>query len=187
MPQGRSQASFSALSRVSPVPRPLAENSSHGQILAMAPAVQQTLDAIAGRRLLLGMVFGHFGQAEGRGDGGVSKNARSLDTMTMTPITYGYARVSKVDNDSKTPRTWRPGCGSLMPTASTDRPGCRDLMSRVQLGDTIAVAFLDRFSRNFMVSIAILPVRRKSYVGRAFVRSRLSCYCAVHYMDPVHN
>ena len=29
------------------------------------------------------------------------KNARFLDTMTMIPITYGYARVSKADDDSK--------------------------------------------------------------------------------------
>ena len=30
-----------------------------------------------------------------------------------------------------------------------NRPGWQDLMSRVQPGDTIVVAFLDRFSRNF--------------------------------------
>ena len=30
--------------------------------------------------------------------GGVSKNARFLDKMTMIPITYGYARVSKADD-----------------------------------------------------------------------------------------
>ena len=36
-----------------------------------------------------------------------------------------------------------------------DRPGWRDLMSRVQPGDTVVVAFLDRFSRNFEEGVAI--------------------------------
>ena len=120
----------------------------HGQILAMAPAVQQTLDAITGRRLLLDIVVGQPGQAGWMGCAGVSKNARFLDTMTMIPITYGYARVSKADDDSKNLETQLRDLAAhgirrdliFTDTASgrtMNRPGWQDLMSRVQPGDTV--------------------------------------------------
>ena len=94
------------------------------------------------------------------------KNARFLDTMTMIPITYGYARVSKADDNSKNLETQLrelDAHGIRRDLVFTDeasgrtmnRPGWRDLMSRVQPGDTIVVAFLDRFSRNFEEGVAI--------------------------------
>ena len=94
------------------------------------------------------------------------KNARFLDTMTMIPITYGYARVSKADDDSKNLETQLRELAThgirrdLVFTdevsgRTMDRTGWKDLMARVQPGDTIVVAFLDRFSRNFKEGVAI--------------------------------
>ena len=87
-------------------------------------------------------------------------------TMTMLPITYGYARVSKSDDDAKnldTQLRLLTNHGIREDLIFTDvasgrtmnRPGWRDLMGRVQPGDTIAVAFLDRFSRNFEEGVRI--------------------------------
>ena len=80
--------------------------------------------------------------------------------MTMLPVTYGYARVSKTDDDSRNLETQLrllAGHGIRENLIFTDvasgrslaRSGWQDLMDVVQTGDTIAVAFLDRFSRNF--------------------------------------
>ena len=80
--------------------------------------------------------------------------------MTMLPITYGYARVSKADDDAKNLDTQlreleRHGIRrdliltDVASGRSMNRPGWRDLMSRIQAGDTLVVAFLDRLSRNF--------------------------------------
>ena len=74
--------------------------------------------------------------------------------------TYGYARVSKSDDDAKnldTQLRLLAHHGIREDLIFTDvtsgrtmnRPGWRDLMGPVQPGDTIVVAFLDRFSRNF--------------------------------------
>ena len=75
----------------------------------------------------------------------------------MIPITYGYARVSKADDNSKNLETQLrelDAHGIRRDLAFTDeasgrtmdRLGWRDLMSRVQPGDTVVVASLDRFS-----------------------------------------
>ena len=80
--------------------------------------------------------------------------------MNMLPVTYGYARVSKSDDDAKnldTQLRLLAHHGIREDLIFTDvtsgrtmnRPGWRDLMGPVQPGDTIVVAFLDRFSRNF--------------------------------------
>ena len=85
----------------------------------------------------------------------------------MIPITYGYARVSKADDNSKNLETQLRELDAhgirrdLVFTdeasgRTMDRPGWRDLMSGVQPGDTVVVvAFLDRFSRNFEEGVAI--------------------------------
>ena len=86
--------------------------------------------------------------------------------MTMLPITYGYARVSKADDDAKNLDTQirlLGGHGVRKDLIFTDvasgrslaRSGWQDLMDVVQTGDTIAVAFLDRFSRNFEEGVRI--------------------------------
>ena len=78
----------------------------------------------------------------------------------MIAGTYGYARVSKADDESNNLDT------QLLPLAehgirsdldfsgvasgrNLQRTGWQELMTRVQEGDTIVVAFLDRLSRNF--------------------------------------
>ena len=86
--------------------------------------------------------------------------------MIMLPVTYGYARVSKSDDDAKNLETQLrllANHGIREDLIFTDvasgrtmnRPGWRDLMGRVQPGDTIVVAFLDRFSRNFEEGVRI--------------------------------
>ena len=86
--------------------------------------------------------------------------------MTMLPITYGYARVSKADDDAKnldTQLRLLADHGIRPELVFTDvasgrilkRPGWQDLMSRVQPGDTVVVAFLDRFSRSFEDGVRI--------------------------------
>ena len=78
----------------------------------------------------------------------------------MLPVAYGYALVSKSDDDAKnldTQLRLLAHHGIREDLIFTDvasgrtmnRPGWRDLMGPVQPGDTIVVAFVDRFSRNF--------------------------------------
>ena len=80
--------------------------------------------------------------------------------MSMLPVTYGYARVSKSDDDARnldTQLRLLANHGIRDDLIFTDvasgrtmnRPGWLDLMGRVRPGDTIVVGFLDRFSRNF--------------------------------------
>ena len=84
----------------------------------------------------------------------------------MIAVTYGYARVSKADDHSRNLATQLrelEAHGIRQEHVFTDeasgrtmdRPGWRELMSRVQSGDTVVVAFLDRFSRNFEEGVAI--------------------------------
>ena len=86
--------------------------------------------------------------------------------MAMLPVTYGYARVSKVEDDAKNLET-QLGIladygiradlifSDVASGRTMNRTGWLDLMSRVQPGDTIVVAFLDRFSRNFEEGVRI--------------------------------
>ena len=86
--------------------------------------------------------------------------------MTMLPITYGYARVSKADDDAKNLETQilelqRHGIRKdliftdVASGRTLKRPGWQDLMSRVRPGDTVVVAFLDRLSRSFEDGVRI--------------------------------
>ena len=73
--------------------------------------------------------------------------------MTMLPITYGYARVSKADS-SKNLDTQLRLLGDygvredliftdVASGRSMNRPGWQDLMDVVQTGDTVVGAFLN--------------------------------------------
>ena len=84
----------------------------------------------------------------------------------MLSVTYGYARVSKADDEARNLETQLgilAGHGIRKDLIFSDvasgrtmtRTGWLDLMSLVQLGDTIVVAFLDRFSRNFEEGVRI--------------------------------
>ena len=84
----------------------------------------------------------------------------------MLPVTYGYARVSKPDDEARNLET-QLGIladhgiredlifSDVASGRTMNRTGWLDLMSRVQPGDTIVVAFLDRFSRNFEEGVRI--------------------------------
>ena len=84
----------------------------------------------------------------------------------MIPLTCGYARVSKTDDESRNLETQLQVLAAHgirqehiftgeASGRSMDRPGRRDLMSRVQPRDAVVVAFLDRFSRNFEEGVAV--------------------------------
>ena len=106
------------------------------------------------------------------------KNTRLLDTrwtpshlkrtliLTMLPVTYGYARVSKADDDSKNLDTQlrllaehgiRPELvfTDVASGRTLQRTGWQELMARLRSGDTLVVAFLDRLSRNFEDGVGI--------------------------------
>ena len=54
-----------------------------------------------------------------------------------------------------------------------DCPGWKDLLSRVQPGDTIVVAFLDRFSRNFEEGVAIQADLTRRNIGIVAIRENI--------------
>ncbi len=91
----------------------------------------------------------------------------------MIPVTYGYIRVSEAEALDKNLRTqemelFAYGIRQELMFAddasggSFDRPGWTALMARVCPGDTIAVAFFDRFARNFYEGVMI----QKELAGR---------------------
>ena len=84
--------------------------------------------------------------------------------MPNHSVTYGYARVSKADDEARNLETQlrllddsgvRPNLiyRDVASGRSLARSGWQDLRP----GDTIAVAFLDRFSRNFEEGVCIQP------------------------------
>ena len=86
--------------------------------------------------------------------------------MATQPLTYGYARVSKADDEARNLETQlrllddygvRPNLifRDVASGRSLARSGWQELMEVVRPGDTIAVAFLDRFSRNFEEGVRI--------------------------------
>ena len=104
--------------------------------------------------------------------------------MNMLPVTYGYARVSKSDDDAKnldTQLRLLAHHGIREDLIFTDvangrtmnRPGWRDLMGRVQPGDTIVVAFLDRFSRDFEEGVRIQAELTARDIGIVALRENI--------------
>ena len=102
----------------------------------------------------------------------------------MIPVTYGYARISKSDDDAKNLETQLRLLAhhgireDLIHTdvasgRTMDRPGWRDLMGPVQPGDTIVVAFLDRFSRNFEEGVRIQAELTARDIGIVALRENI--------------
>ena len=102
----------------------------------------------------------------------------------MLPVTYGYARVSKADDEARNLETQLGILAdhgiredlifSDMASGRTmDRTGWLELMSRVQSGDTIVVAFLDRFSRNFEEGVRIQAELTGRDIGIVAVRENI--------------
>ena len=122
--------------------------------------------------------------------------------MAIHSVTYGYARVSKADDEARNLETQlrllddygvRPNLiyPDVASGRSLDCSGWQGLMDVVQPGDTIAVAFLDRLSRNFEegvrsqaelinVNIGIVAIRENidtrdsSAAGKYFRRAMLA-------------
>ena len=126
------------------------------------------------------------------------KNARFLNTsrrrtlaragglipMTMLPVTYGYARVSKSDDDARNLETQLrllADHGIRQDLIFSDiasgrtlrRTGWQELMSRLRPGDTLAVAFLDRLSRNFEDGVRIQADLTERNIGIVALRENI--------------
>ena len=102
----------------------------------------------------------------------------------MIPVTYGYARVSKTDDESGNLETQLRELAAygnrqdliFTDTASgstMDRNGWKNLMARVQPEDTVVVAFLDRFSRNFLEGVAIQADLTKRDIAIVALREQI--------------
>ena len=99
----------------------------------------------------------------------------------MLSVTYGYARVSKADDEARNLET-QLGIladhgiredlifSDVASGQTMNRTSWLDLMSRVQPGDTIVVAFLDRFSRNFEEGVRIQAELTGRAIGIVAVR-----------------
>ena len=104
--------------------------------------------------------------------------------MTMLAVIYGYARVSKADDEARNLGT-QLGIladhgiredlifSDVASGRTMNRTGWMDLMSRVQPGDTIVVAFLDRFSRNFEEGVRIQAELTGRGIGIVAVRESI--------------
>ena len=104
--------------------------------------------------------------------------------MTTLPVTYGYARVSKVDDDSKNLETQLRVLAEhgirdqlvftdVASGRSLQRPGWQELMEVLQPGDTVVVAFLDRFSRNFEEGVRIQADLTRRDTGIVAIRENI--------------
>ena len=104
--------------------------------------------------------------------------------MTMIAVTYGYARVSKADDESKNLETQllvlaehgiRPDLvySDVASGRSLQRPGWQEVMAGVQEGDTVVVAFLDRLSRNFEDGVRIQAELTRRNIGIVAIRENI--------------
>ena len=104
--------------------------------------------------------------------------------MTILPVIYGYARVSKVDDDAKNLETQLRILAEhgirdhlvftdVASGRSLQRPGWQALMAVIQPGDTVAVAFLDRFSRNFEEGVRIQAELTREDIGIVAIRKNI--------------
>ena len=99
----------------------------------------------------------------------------------MIPVTYGYARVSKSDREERNLQTQLPELAShgireelifsdVVTGRLMSRPGWDELMAWVQGNDTIVVAWLDRFSRNFDEGVRIQADLTSQNIGIVAIR-----------------
>ena len=105
-------------------------------------------------------------------------------SITILSVTYGYARVSKADDEARNLETQlgilaEHGIrGDLIFSdvasgRTMNQTGWTDLMDLVQPGDTIVVAFLDRFSRNFEEGVRIQVELTGRDIGIVAVRENI--------------
>ena len=146
-------------------------------------------------------VVEHLAKA-GAGRGwGVFKNARFLNTsrsrrtlpragglipmtLTLLPVTYGYARVSKSDDEARNLETQLRLLADhgiredlifadIATGRTLRRTGWQELMARLRPGDTLAVAFLDRLSRNFEDGVRIQADLTERNIGIVALRENI--------------
>ena len=107
-----------------------------------------------------------------------------MNHMVMLPVTYGYAWVSKADDEARNLETQlriladhgirKDLIFSDVASGRTmSRTGWMELMSRVKPGDTIVVAFLDRFSRNFEEGVRIQAELTGLDIGIVAIRENI--------------
>ena len=126
------------------------------------------------------------------------KNARFLNTsrrrtlaragglipMTTLPVTYGYARVSKSDDEARNLETQLRLLADhgiradlvfadIATGRTLRRAGWQELLSRLRPGDTLAVAFLDRLSRNFEDGVRIQADLTERNIGIVALRENI--------------
>ena len=108
----------------------------------------------------------------------------SETSMTTLSVTYGYARVSKSDDDSKNLGTQLRILAEhgirdqlvytdVASGRSLQRLGWQALMEVVQPGDTVVVAFLDRFSRNFEEGVRSQAELTRRDIGIVAIRENI--------------
>ena len=99
----------------------------------------------------------------------------------MIPVTYDYARVSKTDDATRNLETQLHILQEFgireeyifadeMTGSSMSRPAWNDLMPKVRPNDTVVVAWLDRFSRNFDEDVKIQAELTKQNIGIVAIR-----------------
>ena len=102
----------------------------------------------------------------------------------MLSVTYGYARVSKADDEARNLETQLRVLddhgirkdlifSDVASGRTMNRTGSMELMSRILPGDTIVVAFLDRFSRNFEEGVRIQAELTERGIGIVAVRESI--------------
>ena len=104
--------------------------------------------------------------------------------MTTLPVTYGYARVSKSDDDARNLETQlrlladhgmrdHLVYSDVASGRSLLRTGWQELMAVLQSGDTVGVAFLDRLSRNFKEGVRIQADLTRRDIGIVAIRENI--------------
>ena len=103
----------------------------------------------------------------------------------MIPVTYGYARVSKTDDATRNLETQLHILQEFgireehifadeMTGSSMSRPAWNELMTQVRPTDTVVVAWLDRFSRNFDEGVRVQAELTKQNVGIVAIRENIN-------------
>ena len=103
----------------------------------------------------------------------------------MLSVTYGYARVSKTDDATRNLETQLHILQKFgirqehiftdeMTGSSMSRPAWSDLMTRVRSNDTIVVAWLDRFSRNFDEGVKVQAELTQQKIGIIAIKEEIN-------------
>ena len=103
----------------------------------------------------------------------------------VRPVTYGDAQVSKTEDATRNLETQLHSLQEFgireehilaneMTGSSMSRPAWNELMTRVQPRDTVVVAWLDRFSRNFDEGVRILADLTNQNIGIVAIRENIN-------------